>query len=58
MLKWIDSSNSYYRVLEDHNTGVLYLVAEGRGAHGGGVAITVMIDQNGQPCIYDKNLQY
>ncbi|MBR3131409.1 hypothetical protein IKG31_02420 [Candidatus Saccharibacteria bacterium] len=39
----------YYEIMEDIITGVLYLVAEGRGAHGGGVAITPMLHRNGSP---------
>lgn len=46
---------SYYKILEDNNTGVLYLVAEGRGAHGGGIAITHMVNQYGGPCTYDAS---
>ena len=39
----------YYTIWEDTLTGVMYIVAEGRGAHGGGVAITPMLNEKGLP---------
>jgi hypothetical protein len=39
----------YFKILEDTTTGVLYIVAEGRGAHGGGIAITPMYNEKGLP---------
>ncbi|MBR5389495.1 hypothetical protein IK146_02980 [Candidatus Saccharibacteria bacterium] len=54
MFKWIDDSQKGYKVMEDHCTGVFYLVVEDCRPNCNGMATIPMVNRDGKPRTLEK----